>query len=71
MIIIFIVGLTALILAGTTALLIFGIVFIAADTIIFRKTEHKKAGIDMRIGGYIMFIPALAAQIIFLLSDII
>jgi len=71
MIIIFLIGLVALILAGTTALLIFGIAHIIIGTILYRKTKYQKAGIDMRISGYIMFIPALAVKIIFIISDLV
>ena len=44
--------------------LIIGVAPIIAGTVLYNKTEHKKAGIVLRILGYITLIPSVVIGVL-------
>ncbi len=65
------IGLLLVILGAASAVLIIGITPIVVGTILYKKTEHKKLGLAVRIIGYILLVPVFGAAIVMITAFII
>ena len=65
------IGLLLVMLGAAAAVLIIGITPIVVGTILYKKTEHKKLGLVLRITGYILLIPVISVAIISVTAFII
>lgn len=57
------IGLTYVSILYIVIVLILGLAPFIIGTVLYRKTEHKKLGIGLRIFGYIVMIPSLISDV--------
>ena len=58
------IGLLFVLFIAAVIILTIGIAPIVVGTVLYNKTEHKKAGIALRILGYITLIPSVVIGVL-------